>query len=159
MKPTRALFYSAAMAFLGYALVLLFFSSVAHAQAPVLPYSVKSSTQKPVGDGSAGSVPLPVTMSGFTPGGGVYVYTPLGCYQITSMVTAQNLPTVPAGATLISLSVENAAVRLRDDGTAPTASIGLLLPIGGPWPYSGSLTAVQFIQVTGGAIIDYCSYK
>jgi hypothetical protein len=88
-----------------------------------------------------------------------YTYTPLGCQQITNLGSATGFASVPSGATLAVITVEGASVRYRDDGTSPTASVGLLLPIGGPWPYSGSLSAVQFIQTTTSAAIDVAFYK
>ena len=131
----------------------------ARAQNAVLPYSIQSSTQTKVGDGSAGSLPMPVSVTGSVPASSIYVYTPLGCFQLTSLATATNLPTPPAGAKLVNLTIESEGVRYRDDGTAPTASIGELLQPGGPWPYSGTLTAIQFIQVGASAVIDGCFYK
>lgn len=126
------------------------------AGSPVQPYAIIGGKSVVVGDGSASSAPMPVTVT--TPGGSTD-YTPLGCFQITSLTTAQSLPTVPTGATLISLSVENQSVRMTDFGSAPTATVGLLFPVGGPWPYSGSLANVKFIQTGSGAVIDYCAYK
>ena len=87
-----------------------------------------------------------------------YVYTAMGCQQLSSMTTATPL-NVPSGAALVSLTVEVQGVRMRDDGTAPTASVGLLLPVGGPWPYSGPLSKMQFIQTASGAVVDACFYK
>lgn len=91
--------------------------------------------------------------------GSVYQLTPLGCQQITSLSAAAGFASVPTGATLASLSVEGEPVRYRDDGTNPTASVGLLLPAGGPWPYQGSLSAIKFIQTTASATIDVCFYE
>lgn len=102
--------------------------------------------------GNASGVALPVAV-------GAYVWTPLGCYQITSLGSAAGLPTIPSGTKLVSISVESQAVRMRDDGTAPTSTVGLLLPVGGPWPYSGTLTAIEFIQTAASATIDYCTYR
>lgn len=94
-------------------------------------------------------------------------WAPLGCGQLTSLGTAINLQTivtpggvgVPRGSTLISIAVEGNAVRYRDDGTAPTASVGQLLPIGGPWPYSSNINGIQFVQVASGAVLDVCFYQ
>lgn len=91
--------------------------------------------------------------------GGNYIKTPLGCQQITSLSSAAGFSSVPAGATLASIAVENEPVRYRDDGTAPTSSVGTLLPPGGPWPYTGSLSAIEFIQTAASATVDVCFYK
>lgn len=127
----------------------------AHAQQQVLPYTIKSSKTCSAGDGTLQSCPLPIVGTG---GVGPYPFTPLGCQQLTSLGSATGI-TAPAGTTLISLTVESQPVRMRDDGTNPTASVGLLLPVGGPWPYSGSMTAVKFIQTAASATIDLCAYK
>lgn len=88
-------------------------------------------------------------------------YTPLGCGQLASLSSATLLSSVtggiPNGTTFVFLTIETEPVRMRDDGVAPTGSIGLLLPVGGPWPYSSTTMAnLQFIQTTSSAVIDYC---
>jgi hypothetical protein len=88
-----------------------------------------------------------------------YTFTPLGCNRITALTAAAGWVSIPSGALLVALDVEGQAVRYRDDGTAPTASVGVLLPVGGPWPYSGTLGAIQFIQVAATATINGCFYK
>jgi hypothetical protein len=93
-----------------------------------------------------------------------YPYTALGCGQLAAFSTATLLSAVsggiPSGATQATLSVETNIVRYRDDGTAPTASVGTPLPTGGvPWPYSGPLSAIEFIPETGSATVDVCFYK
>lgn len=45
--------------------------------------------------------------------------------------------------------LETAQVRWRDDGTAPTASVGKLLEIGQSFEYQGDLSKIKFIR-TGG---------
>lgn len=53
--------------------------------------------------------------------------TPKGYQQITVDDTAGGLAlTVPAGSVRAVCNVEAAALRWRDDGTAPTASLGTL---------------------------------
>lgn len=87
--------------------------------------------------------------------------TPLGYQQITSLSAAQSL-TVPAGATQAVIYVETQAVRYRDDGTAPTASVGAPLAVTGtgqPLVYTGTLSAIQFIEQTSGAKLDILYYK
>jgi hypothetical protein len=81
----------------------------------------------------------------------------LGCSQLTSLGSATKL-TVPAGATLVALSVEGQPVRYRDDGVAPTSSVGVLMPVGGPWPYTSNLAGIQFIQTASSSTIDACFY-
>lgn len=94
-------------------------------------------------------------------GGGA---TPLGYQQISAatLATATKL-TVPTGAVVAYVSVDTAAVRWRDDGTAPTTAIGMqiigtatLSPV---VAFAGaSMTAVQFILVGAGAPLLNVSY-
>lgn len=86
---------------------------------------------------------------------------PLGYQQISSPSVATNL-TPPAGATTAVITVETQAVRYRDDGVAPTSSIGQPLAVTGASPplvYSGNLSAIQFIQQVAGAVIDVSYYR
>ena len=91
--------------------------------------------------------------------GAPYSYTALGCQQITSLASAAPFASVPTGAKLATVTPEVQPVRYRDDGTAPTASIGPLLYPGLVWSYSGPLASIQFIQTAASATIDVCFYK
>ena len=110
------------------------------------------------------SNPLPVTPSN-TSAAPLYVadapysYTALGCQQITSLSAAAPFASIPTGAKLATVTPEVQPVRYRDDGTAPTASIGPLLYPGLVWSYSGPLASIQFIQTAASATIDVCFYK
>ena len=88
--------------------------------------------------------------------GGPYIGTPCGYQQLT-LAGAVSL-TVPVQAHYAVLVAEVQAVRLRDDGTAPTTSVGWLLPVGVPFTYTGSLSALQAIQATSGAILNVLYY-
>ena len=81
----------------------------------------------------------------------------LGYQQITSL-SASTALTVPTGATLALIVAETQAVRWRDDGTAPTASVGMPLATGVSLSYDGNLTAIRFIQQTASAIINVSYY-
>ena len=54
---------------------------------------------------------------------------------------------------------EGAAVRWRDDGTAPTASVGMPLAIGVPLQYDGDLNKIRFIQQAATGIINISYYS
>jgi hypothetical protein len=82
---------------------------------------------------------------------------PLGFQQLASFSTAQTL-TVPATATMAIISVETNAIRWRDDGTAPTASVGMPVAVGQTFIYSGNLSAITFIPQTGSATMDVSYY-
>lgn len=90
------------------------------------------------------------------------VYTPLGQQQIAAggLATATGLPSIPAGARIAVVCVEAQAVRWRDDGVAPTASVGMPIAVGQCLVYTGSsLAALQMIQATAGAIADVAYYR
>lgn len=81
----------------------------------------------------------------------------LGYQQITSLSSSTAL-TVPAGATLALIVPETQNVRWRDDGTAPTASVGMLVPANSSMSYDGDLKAIRFIAATSGAILNVSYY-
>jgi hypothetical protein len=60
----------------------------------------------------------------------------------------------PANARFALITV-SAGMTWRDDGTAPTSTLGLALPTGiAPWLYAGDLTAIQFFG-TGNVNLSY----
>lgn len=85
---------------------------------------------------------------------------PLGYQQLALTGTAQSLTMPNVGFVFeVDITVEVAAARWRDDGTAPTAAIGMLAPISSgsaPWVYRGNPRALQFILATGavGTIVN-----
>lgn len=89
----------------------------------------------------------------------------LGYQQITSLSSATGL-TVPVTTTgglsakpAIALIVaETANVRWRDDGVAPTASVGMPLAAGSMLQYDGDIGAIQFIEQTAGAKLNVSYY-
>lgn len=88
-------------------------------------------------------------------------FTPLGYQQITAgtLASATSL-TVPAGANMAMIGADTAGVRFRDDGTAPTASVGVLIPAGvALFQYTGNLAALQFIAASGSPVLNISYYK
>ncbi len=87
----------------------------------------------------------------------------LGYQQITSLSGSTALTIAidenarNAGRAIISPETQN--VRWRDDGTAPTASVGYLLAAGSELVYEGSLDKLRFIEVTASAKLNICYYK
>ena len=81
----------------------------------------------------------------------------LGYEQITSLSDSTAL-TVPAGATMALIVAETQVVRWRDDGTAPTASVGMPLAVGTSLSYDGDLKAIRFIQQTASATLNVSYY-
>ena len=93
------------------------------------------------------------------------VTTNMGYQQITSLSSATGL-TVPARTpnglnqkpTFALIVAEGQSVRWRDDGTAPTASVGMPLVVGVPLQYDGSLDRIQFIEQVAGAKLNISYY-
>ena len=90
----------------------------------------------------------------------------LGYQQITSLSSATKLtlPTTdptglsctPAFALIVA---ETQGVRWRDDGVAPTASVGMPLAAGIPLQYDGDLSKIQFIQQSASAKLNISYYR
>ena len=81
----------------------------------------------------------------------------LGYQQITSLSASAAL-TVPTGATMALIVADTQAVRWRDDGTAPTATVGMPLAIGTSLSYDGDLKAIRFIQQSASATLNVSYY-
>jgi hypothetical protein len=85
-------------------------------------------------------------------------YLPCGWQTLTVTGTVGSL-TVPVLADSCLISTD-ANVRFRDDGGQPTGSVGVLLPTGiAPFFYTGTLSALRFIAVTGTANLNINYYS
>jgi len=82
----------------------------------------------------------------------------LGYQQITSLSAATGL-TVPSGATMALIIPENQSVRWRDDGTAPTTGVGMLLPVNSTLNYDGNLQNLRFIEILASATLNISYYR
>lgn len=87
----------------------------------------------------------------------------LGYQQITSLAASTGL-TVPNDPlkgvpTFAIIQAAAQAVRWRDDGVAPTASVGMVLASGGELRYDGNLSAIRFIESTAGAQLNVSYYS
>ena len=89
----------------------------------------------------------------------------LGYQQITDLSSAVSL-TVPAVdeagnkmmPTRAFIVAEGNNIRWRDDGTAPTASVGMILIQNNVLSYDGDLNSIKFIQVSAGAKLNVSYY-
>lgn len=94
-------------------------------------------------------------------------YIPLGYCQITSLGSAANLVTascstgsVPFGSIIAEICVSTASVRYRDDGTAPTTTLGMPVAAGTCYAYAISpLSKASFIAVSGSPVLDILFYR
>lgn len=90
----------------------------------------------------------------------------VGFYQATSIDTAKTLAsaigtTVPTTADYCTVQADTQAVRYRDDGTDPTASVGTLLASGGTPTVirRGQFANAKFISATAGAKLNVEFFK
>lgn len=88
----------------------------------------------------------------------------LGYCQLATLSSSTLLSTcsggIPAGANVVVLRGEAQALRWRDDGTAPTASVGMPMATSdAPLVYSGPLTALRFIEQTSGGKLNASFYR
>lgn len=81
----------------------------------------------------------------------------LGYQQISALSSAAAL-TVPSNANLAVFNCESQNVRWRDDGTNPTASVGMQLVTGISFEYDGNLAALKFIEETSAAKLNVSYY-
>ena len=81
----------------------------------------------------------------------------LGYQQITSLSAATAL-TVPTGATAALIVASTQNIRWRDDGTNPTASVGMPVLVDTYFTYDGDLNRIRFIEQSSGAVLNVSYY-
>ena len=85
--------------------------------------------------------------------------TPNGDEQITGLNTVKTL-TPPTDSRIALLQAEDQDIRWRDNGQAPTSSVGMILGSGLDIIYVGNnLAAIQFIETTASAKLNVSYYK
>lgn len=89
----------------------------------------------------------------------------IGYEQIASLSTSVGLNTPSTDANGLScrpsfalITCEGAPVRWRDDGNAPTGSLGMPLAAGVTLQYDGDLSRIRFIQQSAGAKLNVSYY-
>jgi hypothetical protein len=93
------------------------------------------------------------------------VTTCFGYQQITNLsssvgltiptVTPEGLNGKPVFALIIA---EGAPVRWRDDGIAPSTTVGMPIAVGVPLQYDGDLSKIRFIQQSASGILNISYY-
>lgn len=81
----------------------------------------------------------------------------LGYQQVIDLTIVASL-TVPSGTGVAVIQAEGAAVRWRDDGIAPSATVGMRVPAGSELRYDGDPNALKFIQEGSGAKLNISYY-
>ena len=89
----------------------------------------------------------------------------MGYQQITDLSSAVGLavPTQDKQGnlkqpTFALIVAETQGIRWRDDGTNPTASVGMPLAVGVPLQYDGDLNGIKFIEQTASAKLNVSYY-
>ena len=86
--------------------------------------------------------------------------TALGYQQLTIDATTSQALTVPLGTTLILISPETQAIRIRDDGTNPTATVGYPVPVGAEMRYTAcNMAGLKIIGQVASAVVNVLYYK
>jgi hypothetical protein len=83
----------------------------------------------------------------------------LGYQQISAatLAAATGL-TIPTGASIAVVRVDTAPVRWRDDGTAPTAAIGMQMLSTDPPFMFDNLASLKFILASGSPVLNVSYY-
>ncbi len=88
-----------------------------------------------------------------------------GYQQITTVSSAVGLTLPPSNTpdgrapTFAIIQAATQAVRWRDDGTDPTATVGMTIPAGGEIRYDGNLNAIRFIEAAASAQLNISYYS
>jgi len=81
---------------------------------------------------------------------------PKGYNQLTTLSAAVS---VPGSGRICWLIPETQAVRIRDDGTDPTTTVGFLIPAGVCFKYNGDVTKLKVIEAAASATLNVLSYE
>ena len=93
--------------------------------------------------------------------GNTYI-NPLGYCQLTASSAAALVSTctggIPATSQWATICVETANIRWRDDGTAPTTSVGMPVSSGQCFYYNSKFSALSVIAQSGSPVLDISFY-
>lgn len=83
----------------------------------------------------------------------------LGYQQITDLSAAVGFATIPAGAETAIVQCQTQNVRYRDDGSDPTAAVGMILVANTFYEFTvGQLARMKFIEVLASAALNVSFY-
>ena len=83
---------------------------------------------------------------------------PLSYQQMTSLSSATS-PAYTPGAAHCLIQAEGTTIRMRDDGTNPTATVGHAITSGSILAYTGDITLLKLIQAGANGIANVTCYK
>lgn len=72
--------------------------------------------------------------------------------------SATSFASPPSGATAVIVQAETASVRVTTDGTTPTATVGLLVPVGEPVVLTADIAGLKALSATGAISLTYLSW-
>lgn len=112
------------------------------------------------GSGNPAGTKVVTQLTGAPGGAGTY-QTSVATTTSSTASTSGGIPVDNAGRlpNYMILIADTAAVRWRDDGGAPTASIGNSIPAAAPLTYAGPPSAPLFIQQTSNAVLNISFYR
>jgi len=84
--------------------------------------------------------------------------TPVGYEQHVSFSGAA-VPLKIKDSSYLLLQATGTAVRWRDDGTAPTATVGMQLDANQDFWYTGDPKAIKAIGIDGSSVLNVSGYK
>lgn len=78
----------------------------------------------------------------------------------STLTTIAAASSTSGGPSMVLLQATGQHIRWTDDGTTPTATVGMLLYAGGdPYPFTGNLAQLQLIQVAATAVLNVSYYS
>ena len=83
---------------------------------------------------------------------------PLGYEQLTGIVAATSLASIPADSVYALIQAEGGNIRFRDDGVDPTASVGMLLVDGAVYETT-HYKNFKAIEVSGTPVVNVNYYR
>jgi len=87
-------------------------------------------------------------------------WVPQGYEKVTSLDTAKGITSAVIKASQFIIIIPQAqSVWYRDDGTNPTGTTGMEIPVGEIFTYSGDLTAIKFIEDAASCILHISGYS
>lgn len=89
--------------------------------------------------------------------------TPLGYCQFTAgaaaLVGTSCSGGIPARTAWAVICIETANIRWRDDGSAPTTTVGMPVSAGGCLYYSGTFATFQTVAQSGSPVVNISFYS
>jgi hypothetical protein len=82
---------------------------------------------------------------------------PVGYRQITNLTAAIGIPIANGRVAVVQALFAN--VRWRDDGVAPTGTVGIRLHAGETMFYTGNLRSIRFIEEAASAELNITAYQ